>query len=152
MPEHVCVREVLSPQEPGVFTDHGVVCFEFRASTNAQHKVNRTVYDYRKGDFEGLRRALKSINICNLVRDSGNINLVWAEWKHVFMSAVSEYIATKKIKGRKLKDESHRLRKLLPPVVTQNYNLRKARNFNVISKTKRTRKSFVNFHALSSYA
>ena len=51
-----------------------------------------------------------------------------------------------------LEDESHRLRKLLPPVITQNYNLRKARNFNVITKTKRTRKSFINFHALSSYA
>jgi len=100
VPDHVHVREVLSPQESGVFTDHGVVCFEFRASAKAQHKVNRMVYDYRKGDFEGLRRALESINLCNLVQDSGNINLDWTEWKDAFMSAVSDYIPTKKIKGR----------------------------------------------------
>ena len=100
VPDHVRVCEVLSPQDSGVFTDHGVVCFEFRASTKAQHKVNRTVYDYRRGDFEGLRRALESINLCNLVRDSENIDLAWTEWKDVFMSAVSDYIPTRKIKGR----------------------------------------------------
>ena len=100
MPEHICVRKVLSLQESGIFTDHSVVCFEFCASTKAQHKVNRTVYNYRKGDFEGLRHAIKSINLCNLVWDSGNINLDWTEWKNAFMSAVSDYIPTKKIKGR----------------------------------------------------
>ena len=100
VPDHVRVCEVLSPQDSGVFTDHGVVCFEFRASTKAQHKVNRTVYDYGRGDFEGLRRALESINLCNLVRDSENIDLDWTEWKDVFMSAVSDYIPARKIKGR----------------------------------------------------
>ena len=57
VPDRVGVREMLSPKESDVFTDHGTVSFEFHASTKATHKIKRTVYDYRNGhgDFDGLR-------------------------------------------------------------------------------------------------
>lgn len=42
----VHVHKVLSPKESDVFTDHGMVSFEFYASTKATHRVKRTVYDY----------------------------------------------------------------------------------------------------------
>ena len=38
--------------------------FEFHASTKATHRVKRTVYDYRNGDFDGLRGALEALNLC----------------------------------------------------------------------------------------
>ena len=55
VPDQVCVRDVLSRKDSGIMTDHGAVCFEFRASTKSRHKMNRTVYYYRRGDFDGLR-------------------------------------------------------------------------------------------------
>ena len=42
VPDRVRVREVLSPKESDVFTDHGMVSFEFHASTKATHRVKRT--------------------------------------------------------------------------------------------------------------
>ena len=55
VPDRVRVREVLSPKESDVSTDHGTVSFEFHTSTKATHKIKRTGYDYRNGDFDGLR-------------------------------------------------------------------------------------------------
>ena len=60
VPDGVRVREVLSPKESHVFTDHSTVSFEFHASAKATHKIKRTVYDYRNGDFDGLRGALET--------------------------------------------------------------------------------------------
>ena len=100
MLDHIRVCEVLSPQESGVFTDHGVVSFEFCISSKALHKVNRTVYENRRGDFDVLRRVLESLDLCNLVQDSEDINLDWIQWKDTFMSPVSHFIPTKTVKGK----------------------------------------------------
>ena len=76
--------------------------FEFHASTKATHKIKRTVCDYRNGDFDGLRGALEALNLCNLIQDRDEINLDWTCGKTAFMSAVSDFIATKKIKGKNI--------------------------------------------------
>ena len=54
-------------------------------------KVLCTVFDYRKEDFDGLRGALEA---------SDGINSDWTFWKDAFMSAVSDFIPTKKIQGK----------------------------------------------------
>ena len=59
------------------------------------------MYDYRNGDFEGLRRAHEALNSRNLIQDSDEINLDWTYWKDAFMSTVSDFIPSKKIKGKK---------------------------------------------------
>ena len=89
VPDRVRVREVLSPKESDVFTDHGTLSFEFHASTKPTHKLKRTVYDYRNGDFDRLRGALEALNLCNLIQDSDDINVDWTYWKDAFLSAVS---------------------------------------------------------------
>ena len=99
VPDCVRVLEVLSPKESDVFTDHGTVSFEFHASTKATHKIKRTVYDYRNGDFAGLRGALEALNLCNLIRGSDDINLDWTYWKDALMSAVSDFIPTMENQG-----------------------------------------------------
>ena len=90
VPDRVHVRELLSPKESDVFTDHGTVSSAFYASTKATHKIKRTVYDYRNGDFDRLRGALEALNLCNHIQDSGDINVDWTYWKEAFLSAVSK--------------------------------------------------------------
>ena len=41
MPDRVRLREVLSPKESDVFTDHGTVSFQFHASTKATQKIKK---------------------------------------------------------------------------------------------------------------
>ena len=52
-----------------------------------------------KGDFEGLRTALSAINLSSIIAND-DINTDWHQWKDTFLVAVSDYIQTKRFKGR----------------------------------------------------
>ena len=65
----------------------------------APPKTLRFVYDYAKGDFEGLRTALSAINLSSIVAND-DINTDWHQWKDTFLAAVPDHIQTKMLKGR----------------------------------------------------
>ena len=79
---------VLSPVESGLFTDHGTIVFQLETSKKAAPKQGRTVYNYKKGDFDGLRSAIEAIDLSNAIHQD-DVNTSWLEWKD-----------TKRIKGR----------------------------------------------------
>ena len=55
MPEHVNITDVEIPSNAAVFTDHCVLHYEFNAFVKtAKSKTQRLVYNYKKGDFNGL--------------------------------------------------------------------------------------------------
>lgn len=60
----------------------------------------RSVYDYRRGDFEGLRSALQSVNLSNVVQDNNTINQDWTLWKDTFLAAVADFIPLKTLRKR----------------------------------------------------
>lgn len=100
VPDLVELESILQPEEAGLSTDHCTVTFSLKASAKLPNKPNRTVYDYRRGDFIGLRSALQSLNLSNIFQDGVDINLDWLRWKDAFMSAVADFIPSKKIKGK----------------------------------------------------
>ena len=100
VPELVTVSEVLRPETTKIMTDHSTVLYEFSENIKAKPKVERYVYNYNVGDFEGLRRTLNAINLTSLVEHAIDINIAWQQWKDAFLTAVSHYIPMKKIKGR----------------------------------------------------
>jgi hypothetical protein len=85
------VSEILSIDKAGIFTDHRTVLFEFN--------THRLIFDYAKGDFEGLRAALSAINLSSIINHE-DINTDWQQWKDTFLAAVSDYIPSKRLKGR----------------------------------------------------
>ena len=99
MPNPVNVTDILSPKDTGVFTDHSVIIFQFNAFIKAPPKILRFVYDYAKGDFEGLRTALSAVNLSSILANDV-INTDWHQWKDTFLAAVSDYIQTKRLKRR----------------------------------------------------
>ena len=100
-PEHTSVTEVLSLKKAGIFTDHRTILFEHAAFIKAPAKFQRSVLDYELGDFDGLRAALLTINLSSYL-DHEDINADWQEWKELFLAAVSDYIPSKRLKGRNL--------------------------------------------------
>ena len=90
---------VLSPAESGLFTDHGTIVFQLETSKKAAPKQGRTVHNYKKGDFDGLRSAIEAIDLSNAIHQD-DVNTSWLEWKDTFLAAVKDYIPTKRIKGR----------------------------------------------------
>ena len=100
VPNHVRLTEILPPEQSSVFTDHNAISFDFTAFIKAPRKSVRTVYDYAKGDLNGLRDALKSTDLPSLISDSDNIDNDWQRWKNTFLSIISAFIPRKVIKGR----------------------------------------------------
>ena len=99
VPSRVNVTDILSPKDTGVHTDHSVIIFQFDAFIKGPPKPLRFVYDYAKGDFEGLRTALSTISLSSIIA-SDDIITDWHQWRDSFLAAVSDYIQTKRLKGR----------------------------------------------------
>ena len=62
VPDLTTVLDVLDINNAGLFADHRTVFFEFHTSVKAPAKTHRSVYDYARGDFIGLRNAFCSVN------------------------------------------------------------------------------------------
>lgn len=103
MPDQLCVNEVLKPDEAEIFSDHCVLFFELTISVKAPPKTRRCVYDYRRGDFQGLRSTLCASNLSNVITaDDDGINNDWLCWKNSFQASVAIHIPREKLKGRNL--------------------------------------------------
>ena len=49
------------------------------------------MYDYIRGDFDGLRSSLRAANLANFVsNDDVNINTDWHNWKDALLAAVKD--------------------------------------------------------------
>ena len=98
---HNLIRRDRSPGSHGgvaLYTKAKVKCSHL-AELKAASTINRTVFDYRRADMDGLRTALDGANLSNCI-ESDDINDCWMKWKANFLSVVKTYTPTKRIKGR----------------------------------------------------
>ena len=100
IPNKVKICEILSPTQAELFTDHNIIVFELSMCHNQLPKIRRTVYNYRQGDFAGLRTSLECLNLDSLITTDDDINHDWQQWKKAFLEAVSQHIPSMKVKGR----------------------------------------------------
>ena len=99
VPGQVVNISVQSSFESALITDHSVITFHLKTSVKAIPKLKRTVFDYRKGNFNGLRTALESIDLCNVIESEIDVKQGWLKWKEIFLDAVHKNIPTKTIKN-----------------------------------------------------
>ena len=100
-PDKVKVRETLSPEISGIVTDHDVISFEIDINPARPPKTTRVIYDYKNANFKGLRAALASSNLCDLVSEMDGINDTWIVRKNSFLRTVTDYVPMKKVKTRR---------------------------------------------------
>lgn len=100
-PEKIRIREILSPEDGGILTDHAIILFDLLALVPRALKHKRFVYDYRNADFIGLRSYLQQTAVLsNTISEKENINDDWISWKSAFQAAVKQFVPSKKIRGR----------------------------------------------------
>ncbi|CAB4002465.1 Hypothetical predicted protein [Paramuricea clavata] len=94
--------EVIEPANMNIHTDHSGVVFNITRNFKTSYTSKRIVYNYKKGDFDGLRNALRLLNIKHIVfNDVGaDINDDWHNWKTVFMNAVIDFIPVTHLQGK----------------------------------------------------
>ena len=65
----------------GFFTDHDLIFFNLKTSIKAAPKLKRTVFDYHRGNMDGLRSALAMIDFSNIIESGQDINDCWEQCK-----------------------------------------------------------------------
>lgn len=78
-------------------SDHFIIDFLIRQKFTKAKPVSRIVYDFKNGDFEGLRNALNRVPFDMALLDD-DINSCWLKWRDLFLATVDEFIPKKKIK------------------------------------------------------
>ena len=99
VPDQTSVSQVLEIDKAGLFMDHRTVFFEFHTLVKVPVKTHRSVYDYAKGDFDGRRNALRSVNLTSVVGE-GELESCWQTWKDLFLAAVKDNTSTRRLRGR----------------------------------------------------
>ena len=74
VPDQVSVTEVMEPKEAEMFTDRCIVSFELASAVKALPKLQRFVYDYARGDFDGLCSSFEAVNLSNAI-STGNLDI-----------------------------------------------------------------------------
>jgi hypothetical protein len=146
IPDLVKVCDVWSPAEAEIFTDHNVINFELLFHPKRAPKIQRTVYDYRRGDFTALRSALESLNLSATISADSDINDDWRNWRNTFVDTVSHHIPSTKIRGRNyvpwmnsdilhnIKKKSSLRHKLKKSKTPKSILKQKSRNLELLSK------------------
>ena len=81
VPNKVKIREILSPAQAELYTDHSIIVFELSVCYNHLPKNHRTVCNYRQGDFAGLRTSLECLDLESLFISDDNICHNWQQWE-----------------------------------------------------------------------
>ena len=97
--ERVKVSEVLKPMSTEISTDHSAIIFDLSLLHIPNPKIKRTVFDYRRADFDGLRSHIQSLDLDKLISDHGKIDHDWFAWKKSFMNAVAHFVPTKNLRS-----------------------------------------------------
>ena len=101
IPNNVNVCGILKPSESEISTDHNAIMFDLKAACIPLSRVTRTVFDYGRADFDGLRARLQTLNLGQRISNDSDINNDWSDWKNAFLAAVNDFVPTKRVKGRK---------------------------------------------------
>ena len=111
-PELVTLTEIYSPTDFGMSSDHNIIEFHFSCGCNAIHPNKRMIYDYRRANFDDLRKRLTEMDLVSLLTNNGtdcSIDVDWSTWKSAVMSAINEFIPAKCVDSRRT-----------PPWITRN--------------------------------
>ena len=73
--------------------------FNLKTSVKAAPKLKRTVFDYRKGNFDELRVTLDSLDLCDVIESEVDVEQGWLKWKELFLDAVHKNIPSRTIKN-----------------------------------------------------
>jgi hypothetical protein len=101
IPSKISISEILKPSDSEILTDHSAIIFELTTACNPLPRVKRSVFDYRRADFDRLRAHLQTLNLEALITDNGGINQDLSDWKNAFLVAVKQFVPVKNLKARK---------------------------------------------------
>ena len=92
-PEIIKRESTSSPEQSGFPTDHHILVFKIQKLISRAKSIRRTVFDYRRGNFEHLRKSLSNSPFDGTPPE--NIDEHWSRWKEWFLMHVDNFIPVK---------------------------------------------------------
>ena len=77
IPDKIKISEVLKPTDVGIFTDHSLIMFDLITACNPLTK--RSVFNYRRADFDGLRAHFRSLKFEEKITEYCDISKDWSD-------------------------------------------------------------------------
>ena len=133
-----------------IICDHNMITFTVQYECEVPVNI-RTIRDYHRGDYEGIKSELGHIDWNHEL--SGNMDVCWNRFKHLFLDLVDKYIPLQKThKSRRMKKPIWMSHKALRSVTKKNRKFKKYKDKNhpAVKKankkvTKELRKAKYNF-------
>lgn len=101
--------EVTSDDCISLHSDHNALIFNLCLYREPKQSVNRVVYNYARGDFDGLVNALWNTPLLDIVQNERqDVNTAWSKWKNTFLKVVNRFIPQTNLK-----------RSFTPPYITK---------------------------------
>ena len=94
IPDKIMISEVLKPADTEISTDHNLIMFDLIMACNSLPKTIRSIFNYPRADFNGLRAYLRSVNLQEKISDHGDINKDWSDWKDARVSCCCEKVCS----------------------------------------------------------
>ena len=92
-PEIIRGVSTSSPEQSGFPTDHHILVFKIQKLISRAKSIRRTVFDYKRGNFEDLRKSLSNSPFDGTPPE--NIDEDWSRWKEWFLIHVDNFIPVK---------------------------------------------------------
>ena len=73
-------------------SDHFVLNFEISCKSIHVKAERRTVYNFKKADFNEIRAKLVSANLCSIVTNSNGVNEAWTNWLQAVQNIIEECV------------------------------------------------------------
>ena len=81
-------------------SDHFVINFGLVGDLRKSSKISRTVYNYRKADWQGLKSAIRNSNFVDIINRCGhNIDDACNLWTDKLIELINQFIPSYKIKN-----------------------------------------------------
>ena len=81
-------------------SDHFVINLGLVGDIRKTSKISRTVYYYRKADWQGLKLAIRNANLADIVNQCGhNIDNAYNLWTSKLLELINRFIPSYKLKN-----------------------------------------------------
>ena len=98
VPDNILNLSCVSAETLEISSDHHLTFFDFQLFTKPRGCDRRTVFNFDRADWSGLRDALDKCDLSP--SESTDVNTDWERWRDLFLEVAAEFIPRKTFKRR----------------------------------------------------
>ena len=87
----------ICPKTMNISSDHSLLMFDFHLTMSSSGCNKRTVFDFKRADWNGLQNKLRFSNLSPTDHSNLDLDADWEKWKNTFLSTAADHIPRKSL-------------------------------------------------------